>query len=113
QRDPRVVGPAALARGVVVAVLALGPAGAGVVGLAAELAHVLDDHRHAVGVALAQMAARGVVRPLAAELDDAARDVPSALALLAEPVLLELEHGRERERVVGACDVDVLRTDAR
>src|SRR5215469_12651866 len=55
----------ALSRGVVVAVLALSRAWAVVVHPAAELAHVLDDHAHAVGVALAEMAARGVVGPLA------------------------------------------------
>src|SRR4029450_3569941 len=74
----------ALPRRVVVAVLALGGARAGVVDGAAKLAHVLDHHRHAVRVALAEVAARRVVRPLAAELDDAARDVGAALALLAE-----------------------------
>src|SRR5207247_6521294 len=67
--DRRVLHLPALARRIVVAVLALGPAGAVVVHEAAELSHVLDHHAHAVGVALAQMAARGVVRPLASELD--------------------------------------------
>src|SRR4029453_11166853 len=49
---------------------------------------------------------------LAAQLDDAARYVRPALALLAEAVLLELQHGGERERVIGAGDVDVVRADA-
>src|SRR5712691_7846280 len=66
---------AATAGRVVVGVLALGGTGAVVVHGAAELAHVLDDHRHAVRVTLAEMTARRVVRPLAAEFDDAARDV--------------------------------------
>src|SRR5206468_10196909 len=109
--DRRVLHLPALALRIVVAVLALGPAGAVVVHEAAELSHVLDDHAHAVGVALAQMAARGVVRPFASELDDAARDVRAALALLAEAVLLELEHGGEGEGVIGAGDVDVVRRD--
>src|SRR5262249_44272921 len=52
--------PAAPGR-VVVGVLALGGARAVVVDGAPELAHVLDHHAHAVGVALAEMAARGVV----------------------------------------------------
>src|SRR5256886_3879018 len=79
---------------------------------AAELADILDHHRHPVRVTLAEVAARGVVGPPAAELDDPARDVVAALALLAEAVLLELEHRRERERVVGAGDVHVVGPDA-
>src|SRR5262249_59999085 len=67
----------------------------------------------AVGVALAEVAAGGVVGAPAAELDDAARHVRAALALLAEAVLLELEHGGEGEGVVGAGDVDVVGRDAR
>ncbi len=60
---------------VVVGVLALavGADRAGIVDVVAQLPHVLDHHVHAVGVALAQMAARGVVRPLAAERDRAVR----------------------------------------
>src|SRR6185503_15512797 len=69
-------------RRVVVGVLALGGAGAVVVHRAAELAHVLDHHAHAVGVALAEMAAGGVVGALAPQLDDAAGDIGTALALL-------------------------------
>src|SRR6266851_6581319 len=111
--DPAVLDLAALARRVVVAVLALGPARAVVVGEPTELAHVLDDHAHAVGVALAEVAARCVVGPPAAELDGPARHVLAALALLAEAVLLELEHGGEGEGVVGAGDAHVLGRDPR
>src|SRR5262245_3054444 len=82
--DLGVLDLSALPRGVVVAVLALSRTRAVVVHPAAELAHVLDDHAHAVGVALAEMAARRVVGPLAPQLDDAARDVGAAFALLAE-----------------------------
>ena len=66
---------AAAALAVVVGVLALavGADRAGIVGVVAQLADVLDHHVHAVRVALAQMAAAGVVGPLAAELDRAAR----------------------------------------
>src|SRR6266508_4975496 len=85
-RDLRIFDLAAAAGGVVVGVHALGAPGAVVVHGAAELADVFDHHGHAVGVALAQVAARGVVGALAAELDDAAGDVLAALALLAEPV---------------------------
>src|SRR5262244_1769418 len=97
--DLRVLHLAALARRVVVAVLALGRAGAVIVDQAAELAHVLDDHAHAVRVALAEVAAGGVVRSLTAQLDDPARHVGAAFALLAEAVLLELQHGGEGEGV--------------
>src|SRR5438477_3021923 len=69
--DAGVLHLAALARGVVVAVAALGGSRAVVVDLAAELPDVLDHHRHAVGVPLAEMAARGVVGTATAELDDA------------------------------------------
>jgi len=65
-----------------------------------------------VGIALAEMAARGVVRPLAAEADRAVRHVLPAVALLAEPVILELQHRREGEGVVGAGDIDILGADA-
>src|SRR5262245_5134435 len=58
------------------------------------------------------MPAAGIVRPLSAKLDGAIADVISALALLAEAVVLELQHGRKCEGVVGACDVDVLGADA-
>src|SRR6266436_10104839 len=110
-RDAGVPHLSAPPRSVVIAVLALGPPRAGVVDLAAELADVLDHHRHAMGVALAEMAARGVVGTAAAQLDDAARDIGPALALLAEAVLLELQHGGEREGVVGARDVHLLGRD--
>src|SRR6266542_2954332 len=49
--DPGVPHLATLSWRVVVAVLALGPSGTGIVDLAAELADVLDHHGHAVGVA--------------------------------------------------------------
>src|SRR5437867_1993593 len=88
-RDLRVLHLSALARRVVVRVPAPRGAGAIVVHGAAELADVLDDHRHAVRVALAEVAAGRVVRAAAAQLDDAARDVLPALALLAEAVLLD------------------------
>src|SRR3989454_1647127 len=110
-RDLGVLDLAALARGIVVRVDALGGARTVVVHGAAELAHVLDHHGHAVRVALAEVAARRVVGARAPELDDPARHVGAALALLAEPVLLQLEHGGEREGVVGAGDVDVLGRD--
>src|SRR5437868_13691102 len=62
---------------VVVGVLALAvrPDRAGIVDVMAQLPGVLDDHVHAVRIALAQMAAAGVVRPLAAECDRAVADV--------------------------------------
>src|SRR2546422_9885580 len=110
-RDRGVLDLTAVTRGIVVRVDALGGARTVVVHRAAELAHVLDHHGHAVRVALAEVAARGVVGALAAELDDPARHVRSTLALLAEPVLFQLQHGREGERVVRAGDVDVLGRD--
>src|SRR5437868_6162342 len=57
------------------------------------------------------MAAAGIVGPSAAELDGAARDVIAALALLAEAVILELQHRREGEGVIRAGDVDIFRPD--
>src|SRR3546814_18944478 len=59
------------------------------------------------------MAAAGVVRPPAAEPHGAVRHVLPALALLAEAVILELEHGGEGEGVVGAGHVHLLRPEAR
>src|SRR5690242_15270223 len=38
-----------------------------IVGIVAKLPHILDHHGDAVGIALAEMAAGRVVRPLAAE----------------------------------------------
>src|SRR5262245_11270134 len=110
-RDLGVLHLAALARRVVVGVHALGGSWAVIVHGAAELAYVLDDHVHAVGVALAEVTTRGVVRALAAQPDDPAAHVVAPLALLAEAVLLELEHRGERERVVGTRDVHVLGRD--
>ena len=72
-------GPAA-ALAVVVAVLPLLPVRAVVVDLAAELAHILDDHVHAVRVGLAEMSAAGVVGARAAEEDRPVGDVVPALA---------------------------------
>src|SRR3989442_940909 len=71
-RDLGVLHLAAVAGGVIVGVHALGGARAVVVDGATELAHVLDHHRHAVRVPLAQVAAGRVVGTLAAELDDPA-----------------------------------------
>src|SRR6185436_9696562 len=65
-----------------------------------------------VRVALALMAAAGVVGTLAAQPDGAVAHVLAAFALLAEAVVLKLQHGGEGKRVVGAGDVDVLRADA-
>src|SRR5215831_13178290 len=56
---------AATALAIVVGVLppAVGPDRAAVVRIVAELADILDDHCDAVGIALAEMATRCVVRP--------------------------------------------------
>src|SRR5207247_3578815 len=51
---------------------------------APKLPDVLDDHVHAVGVPLAQVATRRVVGALATQLDDPAADIIAALALLTE-----------------------------
>src|ERR1044072_5714425 len=64
-------------------------------------------------IALAEMAAAGVVGPPAAQANGAVGDVVAALALLAEAVILELQHGGEGEGVVRAGDVDVLGPHAR
>src|SRR6266508_5844783 len=87
-RDPGVLHLPALTGRVVVAVLALGSSRAVVVGLAAELADVLDRHGHAMGVPLAEMAARGVVGTPATQLDDPARDIRAAFTFT---TMLQLE----------------------
>src|SRR5882672_7410276 len=81
---------AALAVVVGVAALAVRSDRAGIIDVVAQLPDVLHHHVDAVGVALAQVPARGVVRPLAAELDGAVADVSPAFALLAEAVILQL-----------------------
>src|SRR5205807_1282650 len=91
--------------------LAVGANWARIIGIVAQLAGILDHHVHTVSVALAEMAAAGVVGPPAAELNGAARDIFAALAFLAEAVILELQHRRESEGVVRAGDVDVLGSD--
>src|SRR5262249_34935513 len=85
--------------------------GAAVVDVVAQLAYVFDHHVHAVRVALAQMAAAGVVGAPAPGPDGAVAHVLAAFALPAEAVVLELQHGSEGEGVVGAGDVDILRAD--
>src|SRR6516225_10662321 len=94
---------------VVVGVLApaVGANRAAVVDIVAQLADVFDHHVHAVGVALAQVPAAGIVGPLAAEADGAVADVVPPLALIAEAVIFELQHGGEGEGVVRAGNVDV------
>src|SRR4029077_5370602 len=91
-RDLGVLDLTTMARRVVVGVHPFGGARAVIVHGTAQLTHVLDHHRHAVGVALAEVAARSIIRALAAELDDPARDVGAAPAFLAEGVLLRLPH---------------------
>src|SRR6185295_13283972 len=80
---------AAAALAIVVGVLALAvrPDRAGIVGVVPELPHVLDHHVHAVRIALAEMAAAGVVGSPAAQPHGAVGDVVAALALLAEAVI--------------------------
>src|SRR5271169_757918 len=82
---------AAAAFPIVVSMLALavGADRAGIIGVVAQLAGVLDDHVHAVSVALAEMPAAGIVGPPSAELDRTAADVFATFALLAEAVILE------------------------
>src|ERR1043166_9748945 len=103
---------AALAIVISVAPLAVGADRARVVGIVAQLAHVLDHHVDAVGVALAQMATAGVVGASAAEPAAAVAHVIPTFALLAKTVVLELQHRREGERVIGASHVHVLGADA-
>ena len=67
------------------------PVRAVVVDRAPDLPDVLDDHVHAVCIALAQVASAGVVGPSAAEVGDAGRHVVLALPFLAESVVLELQ----------------------
>src|ERR1044072_6562443 len=62
-------------------------------------------------IALAEMAAAGVVGPPAAQANGAVGDVVATLTLFGEAVILELQHGGEGEGVVRAGDVDVLGSD--
>src|SRR6516164_1825730 len=91
---------------------AIRPDRATIVRIVAELSDVLDNHGDAVGVALTEMATRGVVRPFSTEHDGTVRDVVAAVALLAEAVVLELQHGGEGKGIIGAREIDVLRADA-
>src|SRR5882757_8878442 len=68
---------------------AIGPDRTAIVRIVAELADVLYHHGDAVGVTLAEVATRCVVRSLSPEHDGTIRDVVAALALLAEAVILE------------------------
>ena len=77
----------------------------------ADLADAFDDVVHAVDVALREVAAAGVDRDAATEVDLAAGDERSALALGAEPPVLELHEDGDREAVVHLGDVDVLRAE--
>src|SRR5262249_48335816 len=63
--------------------------GTGVVRIMAELAHILDHHVDAVGIALAEVAAAGVVGPPSAQPNGAVADIVAALALFAEAVVFE------------------------
>src|SRR5208282_1177582 len=87
---------------VIVGVLALavGPDRTGIIGVVPQLPGVFDHHVHAVGIALAQMASASIVGPSAAKLDRAARHILAPLALLAEAVILELQHRREGKGIV-------------
>src|SRR5436309_14035206 len=85
-RDLGVLHLTAAARGVVVGVAALGRLRAVVVHGSPELAAILNHHRHSVRVALAAVAARGVVGAPAAYFNDAAPDVLAPLSLLTASV---------------------------
>ena len=84
--------------------------------LAAQLAHGLDDLRHAAAVGrvvVAQAAAVGVHREAPDAGDSVAvGDEPPALALRAEPQVLELHHDGDGERVVDRRVLDVRRRHA-
>src|SRR5579883_1128532 len=58
------------------------------------------------------MAARRVVRPLATKPGNATRDVFAAFSLLAETIVLQLQHRGEGEAIIGAGGIDILRPDA-
>ena len=64
---------AAATFGIVMGVLAFAvrPNGAEIVHLTAQLAGVFNDHAHAMRIAFAEMASRGIVGPRPAEIDDA------------------------------------------
>src|SRR5262245_18015837 len=103
---------AALAVVVGVPALAVRSDRTGIIDIVAQLSHVLDHHVHAVRIALTQVAAAGIVGPPSAEANGAIADIVTTFALLAKTVVLELQHGGEGERVIGACDIHVLGTDA-
>ena len=76
---------------------------------AAQLAHALGDAVHAVDVGLAELAAVGVDRQPAADLDRAVGDEVLGLAPAAEPQLLQLNQRERREVVVEDRGLDVGR----
>ena len=80
---------------------------------AAQLAHPFGDAVHAVDVRLAQLAAVGVDRQPAADLDRAVGDVVLRLTLAAEPQLLQLDQRERGEVVVEDRGLDVGRLQAR
>src|SRR5262249_11702647 len=81
---------------------------AAVIDVMTQLADVLDHHVHAVRIALAQMPAAGIVRPLPAEANGAVADVLAAVALAAQAIILQLQHGGKGEGVIGARHVDFV-----
>ena len=58
---------------------AVGADGTGIVGIVAQLADVFDHHVEAMRIALAEMAAAGVVGPAAAEANGAVADIVAYL----------------------------------
>src|ERR1700733_804213 len=80
---------------------------------AADLADRLGDAVHAVDVGLAQLAAVGVERQAAAQLDRAAGDEVAGLAAGAEAEFFQLEEDVGGEVVVQDGGAHVGRGDAR
>ena len=81
-------------------------------GRAADQAHALGDAVHAVDVGLAELAAVGVDREAAAELDVAVADEVLRLAAPAEAELLELRQHERREVVVDDRGLHVVGPEA-
>src|ERR1700761_2983314 len=61
-----------------------------IVDVVTQLAHVFDHHIHPVGVALAEVAARRILRAASAQTGDAGRNVLTTLAFLAKAIVLQL-----------------------
>ena len=77
----------------------------------AQLPHTFGDAVHTVDVGLAELAAVGVDRQPAADLDRSVFDVVLGLTLTAETQLLQLNQGERREVVIEDRSLNIGRLE--